>query len=212
MKPFSLKHIFSCLYLFWSRGLAVEVKCFHQSSPQTNNAPRRWLDNSKSTSMKSSHIASEPHTAKPLHLIHQNPWTMSKPVPHGEIILQHLVAGSLQFSSHIEQPVLGLTGCQSQAQRQEANCAPISREETLCFDHFVCSTLSGMSLRASHSWSLNGGASGSCLSVSIKAAHHQDCRQTAQKRALGRGFKCMLHGREQENVFKGRYLLNPTYN
>lgn len=56
------------------------------------------------------------------------------------------------------------------------------------------------------------GASGSHLSVSIKAACDQDCRQTAQKQALGRGFKHMPYRREQENVFKGRYLLNPTYN
>lgn len=56
------------------------------------------------------------------------------------------------------------------------------------------------------------GPSGSHLSVSIKSACHQDCRQIAQKRALGRGFEHMLYGREQEKVFKGRYLLNPTYN
>lgn len=55
-------------------------------------------------------------------------------------------------------------------------------------------------------------ASGSHLSVSIKSACHQDCRPIVQKRALGRGFECMPYGREQENIFKGRYLLNPTYN
>lgn len=32
----------------------------------------------------------------------------------------------------------------------------ISREAALCFDHFVCSTLSGPGLRASRSQSLNG--------------------------------------------------------
>ena len=163
IKHFSLKCISGCLslHLFWSRGLAVDVKRFCQNNPQTHNAPRRWLVDYKSTSMKTSLVASGLRTANLLHLIRQIPWTVLVPVPHGELLLQRPVAPLLQrrspqLSSHVEQPVLGHIGCQSRAPRQEGDYVPISGEAALRFDHFVCSTLLGPGLRASHSQLLNG--------------------------------------------------------
>lgn len=85
IKHFCLKCISSylSLHLFWGRGLAVEVKRFHQNNPQTNNIPRRQSADYKSISMKTGLVASGLHTANPLHLIRQIPYCVSARAPRG---------------------------------------------------------------------------------------------------------------------------------
>lgn len=190
IKHFSLKHICGCLslHLFGGKGLAVDVKHFCQNNPQTNNAPRRGSVDYKNTSMKTNLVASGLRTANPLHLIRQIPWTVSVPVPHGELLLQRPVAPPLQrrspqSSSHVEQIVCARThrlpvpgsapGRRLRVDKQGGS----SMLWSLCVFHIIGSRFTCL-VHPVAEW----GASGSRLSVSIKAACHQDCRQTAQKR------------------------------